>query len=416
MISNVSQANSSNALLDHFFRKQVLNQLKSIKEGRITFTDAIGEETVGSGQFEMLFNVSITVHSMEFYRAVALGGSIGAAESYMDGDWKTSDLTTLMQILVRNRDIIDNMEGGAALITNMGRKVWHAFNKNTKDGSRRNIAAHYDLSNDFFKLFLDKHLMYSSALFSSIEEDLETASERKLDSICQQLKLCESDHVLEIGTGWGGFAIFAAKNYGCKVTTTTISQQQFDEAQQRIKSAGLESKINLLLKDYRDLTGQYNKLVSIEMVEAVGHHFLDGYFQKISELLTDDGVAFIQAITLEDHRYEYSLKQVDFIKRYIFPGSFIPCVTALTQSAAKSQLRNIGLRDIGNSYALTLYHWRKRFFNQLEAVKHLGFDDSFIRMWEFYLCYCEGGFWEGAISNAQLLFAKPHFVRHHTSF
>lgn len=416
MISNVSQANSNNSLIDLFFRKQVLEQLKSIKEGQITLIDSIGVERIGNEAMEPQLSATITVEHMGFYRAVALGGSVGAAESYMDGDWRTSNLTTLIQILVRNRDIIDAMESGTAVITNTVRKAWHAFNKNTKTGSRRNIAAHYDLSNDFFKLFLDQHLMYSSAVFESIEEDLESASERKLENICQQLNLCEQDHVLEIGTGWGGFAIYAAQHYGCRVTTTTISRQQYEEASQRVKQAGLESKINLLLEDYRDLTGQYNKLVSIEMVEAVGHHFLDDYFQTLSDLLTDDGVAFIQAITLEDYRYEYSLKQVDFIKRYIFPGSFIPCVTALTQSAAKAQLRNIALRDIGPSYALTLYHWRTRFFNQLDAVKNLGFDDTFIRMWDFYLCYCEGGFKEGAISNAQLLFAKPHFTRHHNGY
>jgi len=283
------------------------------------------------------------------------------------------------------------------------------------DGSKKNIVAHYDLSNEFFKLFLDSSLMYSSAVFESRVESLEVASERKLKQICDQLQLKAGETVVEIGTGWGGFAIYAAKNYGVKVTSTTISEEQYNEAVSRVEAEGLTEKITLLKQDYRKLSGQFDKLVSIEMVEAVGHHYIETYFQQCADLLKPNGLALIQAITLEDYRYEQSLKEVDFIKRYIFPGSFIPCVNILNESAAKAQLRNIKLTDIGSSYALTIKHWRERFMSKLDAVRALGFDDRFIRMWEFYLCYCEGGFIEGAISDVHLVYVKPDFVRENPS-
>jgi cyclopropane-fatty-acyl-phospholipid synthase len=345
---------------------------------------------------------------MSFYRQVALGGSIGAAESYMDQDWQADDLCRVIQILVRNRDLLDSMEGGLATLANQLLKLWHFANRNSQRGSRKNIAAHYDLGNDLFALFLDQHGMYSSATFYHPELSLEQASTAKLERICQKLQCQPDDHVLEIGTGWGGFATYAAKNFGCKVTTTTISKEQYQAAKQRIADAGVADRVTVLMEDYRDLQGCYDKLVSIEMIEAVGHHYLDTYLKQCADLLKPNGLALIQAITIEDRYYLQALNSVDFIKRYIFPGSFIPCVSAIVASAARStDLRLINLEDQGESYALTLNHWRKRFMAALDQVRAQGYNEEFIRMWEFYLCYCEGGFKEKSISNVQLLLAKP---------
>ncbi|MBV5301819.1 MAG: class I SAM-dependent methyltransferase, partial [Methylococcales bacterium] len=350
----------------------------------------------------------INVLNMNFYRQLAVGGSIGAAQSYMDNDWEADDLCRVIQILVRNRDLLNSMEGGFASLANHLLKLWHFTNRNSHTGSQKNIAAHYDLGNALFSLFLDQHSMYSSATFYQGETSLETASTAKLKRICEKLDLQPNDNILEIGTGWGGFAIYAAKNYGCHVTTTTISMQQYEATKQRIVDENLSNYITVLLEDYRDLQGSYDKLVSIEMIEAVGHHYLDTYLKKCSTLLKPNGLGLIQAITIEDRYYHQALKSVDFIKRYIFPGSFIPCVSVIIASAAKcSDLRLINLEDQGESYALTLYYWRQRFMAKLEQVREQGYSEEFIRMWEFYLCYCEGGFKEKSISNVQLLFAKP---------
>lgn len=333
-------------------------------------------------------------------------GTNGAAEGYMNGFWTTDNLTGLIQLMIRNQTQLDAMQSGVAKFMGLFAKIWHGMNRNSKTGSKKNIAAHYDLGNDFFRLFLDKNLMYSSAIFPTGQESLETASDIKLDTICQKLQLTPQDHLLEIGTGWGGMAIYAAKHYGCKVTTTTISQEQFNAAKERVATEGLEDKITLLKQDYRDLEGQFDKLVSIEMVEAVGHQYLAGYFEKISQLLTPQGIAVVQAITIDDLRYPSAVKAVDFIKRYIFPGSFIPCVNVLTQTAAQQGLRLYNLEDIGTSYATTIHHWSTRFEANMDQVKTQGFDQRFIQMWRFYLSYCEGGFRERAISDVQLLFTK----------
>ena len=300
------------------------------------------------------------------------------------------------------------MEGGFASLASAVMKAGHYLRSNTRSGSRKNISEHYDLGNDLFELFLDKDwMMYSSALYRTGRESLEEAQALKLQSLCEKLQLKSSDHLLEIGTGWGGCAVFAAQRYGCKVTTTTISKEQHELAVQRVQEAGLEDRVTILLQDYRDLEGSYDKLISIEMVEAVGHQFLDGYFNRCSELLKPGGTAVIQAITIEDHRYKQALNSVDFIKRYIFPGSFIPCVSVLTESAAKAQLRLTCLEDIGISYALTLREWCKRFLNQKDKVLGLGYSEEFVRLWEFYLCYCEGGFIEQSISDVHMQFVKP---------
>ncbi len=388
------------------YEKLVTNQLSQLRDGCIHLHTT--EKVYELGDSEADLSVSLTVYDRRFFDSVVRGGSVGAAESYMAGEWHCSDLTALVRILVRNQDLTDGMEKGLARFAGWLMKGWHFFNRNSHRGSRKNIAAHYDLGNDLFSLFLDKDwMLYSSALYFTGDESLEVAQAQKLQRLCDKLDLQPSDHLLEIGTGWGGCAIFAAKNYGCHVTTTTISREQYNHATTRVKAEGLQNKITVLLEDYRDLTGRYDKLISIEMVEAVGHHYIDGYFARCSELLKDDGLAIIQAITIEDHRYLQAVKEVDFIKRYIFPGSFIPSVTVLSNSAAKATLKLTNLEDIGPSYALTLAEWRERFMSQLDMVRTLGYPDSFIRMWEFYMCYCEGGFAERSISDVHLLFSKP---------
>jgi cyclopropane-fatty-acyl-phospholipid synthase len=285
---------------------------------------------------------------------------------------------------------------------------FHARNRNSKTGSRRNIAAHYDLGNELFKLFLSEDMMYSSAIYRDADEPLEVASRRKLDRICTKLGLAPGLRVVEIGTGWGGFAIHAARHYGVHVTTTTISKEQHALAVERVRAAGLADRVEVLLSDYRDLTGTYDRLVSIEMIEAIGHQYLDTYFGKISTLLKPDGMALVQAITIEDHRYERALKNVDFIQRFIFPGSFIPSVASMVATLPRAtDLRLYNLEDIGPSYAVTLREWRRRFNARLPEVRALGYPERFIRMWNFYLAYCEGGFLERSIGNAQLMLVKP---------
>ena len=392
--------------LDRFLRQRMHQQLAGFGHGQLVIQDALG--TLQLGQADSGPSVTLQIHDPGFYRALATHGSVGAGQAYMDGLWQCSDLVALIQLLVRNRDLLDGMETGSARLGGLAMKALHALRRNTREGSRRNIAAHYDLGNAFFGLFLSPDLMYSSACWEGAGDTLEAASRRKLDLICRKLGLGPDDHVLEIGTGWGGFALHAARHYGCRVTTTTISREQHDLAAQRIAEAGLGGRITLLQSDYRDLTGQYDKLVSIEMIEAVGADFQDSYFGQIGRLLKPDGLALVQAITIEDHRYEQALKSVDFIKRHVFPGCFIPSINAMLASKTRSSdLALVALEDFGLSYARTLQAWRERFLAQLPAVRAQGFDERFIRLWEFYLAYCEGGFRERSIGVSHLVLAKP---------
>ena len=284
--------------------------------------------------------------------------------------------------------------------------------RNTLKGSRRNIAAHYDLGNDLFELFLDKTMMYSCGIFHHDKATLQEASEAKLDRICQKLQLKPTDHVLEIGSGWGGFAIYAASRYGCRITTTTISKEQHGYAGQRIREAGLENRVTLLFDDYRELEGSYDKLVSIEMIEAVGHQHFDTYFKKCTDLLKPDGMMLLQSITIADQRYTAAKKSIDYIQRFIFPGGCLPSVAALSDAVArKTDMRIFHMEDIGPHYATTLRLWRERFFANIEKIKQLGYPKSFIRMWHYYLCYCEGGFRQQSIGTVQLLLTKPQALR-----
>jgi cyclopropane-fatty-acyl-phospholipid synthase len=395
-------------VLDSLAKRAVCARLEGICTGRISIVDGQDRAHYGARTESGPLDVTIHVTDPRFWSEVAFGGSIGAGEAYMQGYWRTDDLTSLVRILLRNRAVLDGMETGFARMTAPLQELFHWLNRNTREGSRRNIAMHYDLGNDFFKLFLDPTMMYSSAIFDRPGMTLEEAQIARLTRICQKLRLQPTDHLLEIGTGWGGMAIHAAQHFGCKVTTTTISREQHEYARERIAAAGLTDRITLLLEDYRALTGRYDKLVSIEMIEAVGHQFYDTYFRQCGALLTDDGLMLLQAITIADHRYDAARKSVDFIQRHIFPGSTIPSISTMLASIAKTtDLKLTHLEDIGLHYATTLRHWRDNFLSRLDAVRAQGFPDQFIRMWEFYFCYCEGGFEERAIGDVQMVLAKP---------
>jgi len=389
-----------------FAKSQILGHLSHLATGKLTLIDA--HQTCFYGDSGHDLHAVIHIHDQRFYGEIAFGGSIGAGEAYMLGYWSTDNLTDVIRIMCLNHSVMDSLEGGYQWLTKPVMRILHWLNSNTAEGSRKNIAAHYDLGNEMFQLFLDPTMMYSSAMFNHTTGNLQQASELKLKTICDKLDLKPTDHVIEIGTGWGGFSIYAARNYGCKVTTTTISEQQFQLAKARVQAAGLESNITLLLDDYRHLQGQYDKLVSIEMIEAVGYQFYDTYFSKVSALLKPDGLALIQAITIADQRYDSARKSVDFIQRYIFPGSCIPSNTAMLNSiTGKTDLRLFDLEDIGTHYATTLRMWRESFLANISKVRTLGYSEEFIKMWEFYLCYCEGGFEERALGNVHLLLAKP---------
>jgi len=394
-------------LVDRWLRERVCARLGSLQSGQLTLVDSLGEVRLGQPG---LLNGEVEIHDLRFWRWMATGGSVGAAEAYMAGWWDSPDLVSVVRVLAGNRDCLGEMDRGAARWSGGLLKLWHRFNRNSLKGSRHNIAAHYDLGNPFFALWLDRRRQYSSALFLSEQDTLEQAQTNKLERICDRLSLGPDDHLLEIGTGWGGLAIFAAQRYACRVTTATISQAQFDHAEAAIAAAGLGERIELLLCDYRHLQGQYDKIVSVEMIEAVGHQYLDTYLGRIDGLLKPGGLALLQAITIEDFRYQEALNSVDFIKRYIFPGSFIPSLSAITRSMARAtRLGLIELADFGASYALTLKAWRERFDGAIDEIAAMGFDRAFQRRWRFYLAYCEGGFRERAISDVHLLLAGPGY-------
>jgi len=394
--------------LDGWAKRILLSLLRRIRLGEVLLKDGEEQHVFGQRSQECDLRASLTVLHPRFYTQVLFGGSIGAGEAYMAGHWSSDDLTVLLRIILLNQSVFTDLDKGLSRLKAPLYKAYHFLHKDSRKGSRINIAAHYDLGNDFYALFLDETLTYSCAIFERPESSLQEASAAKYDRICKKLRLSPNDHVLEIGTGWGGFAIHASRRYGCRVTTTTISRQQYDLAKERIRSAGVEDKVHLLLKDYRDLEGRFDKLVSIEMIEAVGHHYLNTFFRCCSNLLTEQGTMLLQAITIADQAFERHKKEVDFIKRYIFPGSCIPSVTAMGDAVSKAtDLRLVHLEDITPHYARTLRTWRERFFENIRQVKALGYSDTFIRMWEFYLCYCEAGFQERYLGDVQMLFAKP---------
>jgi len=394
--------------LERFARRLLLSRLEKLEEGQIVLSENGQHSTFGKLTEAYPLTARIRVRNPKFYSDIAFGGSTGAGEAYINGYWACDELSDLLRILIHNRDVLEEMDKGLAVLSRPLQKILHALNKNTRKGSRKNIAAHYDLGNDFYQLWLDKTMMYSCAYFESPETSLRDASIEKLDRICRKLNLSTEDSVIEIGTGWGGFAIHAARHYGCHVTTTTISQQQHDYAAQAVRDAGLEDRITLLFDDYRDLDGQYDKLVSIEMIEAVGHEFHETYFRKCCELLKPDGQMLLQAITIADQRYDQYKISVDFIKRYIFPGGCLTSVTDMTKVMTEStDMRVIHLEDIGPHYATTLREWHDRFFARIDEVRKLGYSDAFVRMWQFYLAYCESAFLERVIGDVQMLMMRP---------
>jgi len=383
----------------------VTNRLAQLTDGQLYLDDQCGRCVLGKNERDDL-NATVVVNNPNFYWRLATGGNIGAADSYLDGDWDCDDLVSLVRIFCRNVEQPETNRGLRRLTRPLLR-AGHWLARNTPTGSRRNIQAHYDLGNEFFELFLDPSMMYSAATFAQPDATLEESQIARLESICQQLDLQPTDHLVEIGTGWGGLAVHAASNYGCRVTTTTISQEQYHFAVQRITDAGLSDRVTVLQQDYRDLDGQFDKLVSIEMIEAVGPQFHDTYFKKCSDLLKPEGRMLLQAIVMPEQRYKQYLKSVDFIQKHIFPGGSLPSITAMQESVTRtSNMRMLALNDFADGYARTLREWRRRFHDQLEAVKALGYSDRFIRMWDYYLAYCEAAFEERAVGVVHAMWSK----------
>ena len=391
-------------------RKLLFKRLQQIKRGCLMIIE--GGEVFQFGESPDIAELvaDIRVLDPDVYSQVVFSGSIGSGESYMDGCWSSSNLTQVIRLFVQNMDTLDQMDARQSWLGKLLLKGFHWLNRNSRTGSRKNISAHYDLGNDFFSLFLDPSLMYSAAIYPRPDASLAEASQYKLEVICKKLQLTPEDHLLEIGSGWGAMAIYAASHYGCRVTTTTISRQQYEFTCERVAAAGLTEQIQVLFYDYRDLRGQFSKLVSVEMIEAVGHEHLNTYFQMCSRLLKPDGLMLIQAITICDQRYQQARDSVDFIQRYIFPGGSLPSIAVLSEKVKSQTDMNIeNLQEIGADYAQTLQHWRQAFMARLDQVRAQGFDERFIRMWEFYLSYCEGGFIERSIGTIQLLLAKPNY-------
>jgi cyclopropane-fatty-acyl-phospholipid synthase len=393
-------------------RRALLGRLAGLTCGRLSIEEPGGRHVLGAPDPAGGLDADIEVLDPRFWAAAAFGGTVGAGESYIRGEWRTTDLTALVRLMVRNRELMNGVEGGLALIGAPLRRLLHWANRNSRRGSQRNIAAHYDLGNDFFRLMLDPTLAYSCAIYPTAHSTLEQAQLAKFDTICRKLDLQPTDELLEIGTGWGGLAIHAARHYGCRVTTTTISREQHAYARAAIDAAGLAGRVTLLFEDYRDLRGRYDKLVSVEMIEAVGARFLDTYFASCSRLLKPHGAMLLQAITLQDQYYEAALRAVDFIQRFVFPGSFIPSVTAICGALRRAtDLKVFHLEDIGPHYATTLRAWRRNVHARLAEVRALGYPAEFVRLWDFYLCYCEGGFAERQLGDVQMLLTKPRCRR-----
>lgn len=394
--------------IDQLSRNLVFKMLGQLRSGHLVLEEGGRSYNFGEPKDQASLVVNISIKHRWVYRKLLVNGSVGAGESYMLGGWDSPDLLSVIRLFCLNQLALNALDKrwsklGAALT-----QVFHRLNRNSLTGSRENISAHYDLSNDFFELFLDPSMMYSSAIYPHKGASLEEASRYKIQHICQRLDLQRTDHLLEIGTGWGSLAIHAAKHFGCQVTTTTISREQYEYAVAAVKAQGLEGRVNVLFKDYRELGGLYDKLVSVEMIEAVGHKYYSEYFQQCSRLLKADGLMLIQSITIADQRYLKARQSVDFIQRYIFPGGALPSVQEIAnQVANQTDMQIVGLEDITSHYANTLAHWRESFFSRLGEIRQLGFDEVFERMWEYYLCYCEGGFRERLISTIQVLISKP---------
>lgn len=392
-------------LIDNWARRIVVRALDRLEGGTILLEDE--ERTVGIGRGDDLVG-SVRVHHPDFYRRLLFGGGLGAAESYIDGGWSTSDLSTVLRIFARDESLSSRLDDGWAAWRSFRERAFHRLRKNTVSGSAGNIHAHYDLGNTFFSLFLDETMNYSAGVFEHREASMRDASVAKMDRACRKLDLRPNDHLLEIGTGWGALAVHAASHYGCRVTTTTISSEQFARAAARVREAGLSSKVTVLRADYRQLEGTFDKAVSIEMIEAVGDDYLDRFFERCCRLLRPEGLMLLQAIVTPEHRHRASLESVDFIRRYIFPGSSLVSVGRMATAIGRTgDFRILDVEDIGPHYAETLRRWRDGFLASLDDIRALGFDDRFIRMWEYYLSYSEAGFEERIVGDVQMLLARP---------
>ena len=393
---------------DKMARRIVLGFLGGLSHGSLKVYEPCADYApLAFGDNSSALNCDITVHNFAFYRMVMLNGSIGAGEAYMAGYWSSSDLTKVIQLISRNIDKLNKLDHSRNIFSLGYQRLIHRLAPNSLSGSKKNIHAHYDLSNELFAQFLDKRMMYSSAVFDDDHRGIESAAENKLRIIGEKLDLEPHHHVIEIGSGWGGMSVYLAKKYGCNVTTTTISQQQYRYTKALIEREGVGDLVTVLDQDYRLLEGRYDRLVSIEMIEAVGHQYFDVFFRKCDELLKPHGRMVIQGITIPEQRYGIAKRNVDFIQRYIFPGGCLPSVEIMLNTAGKhTDLQLRGIDEIGLDYAKTLELWRKRFMAAQGSVRELGFDDVFMRLWEFYLCYCEGGFLERAIGTVQMTMDK----------
>ncbi|MGF1872250.1 class I SAM-dependent methyltransferase [Photobacterium indicum] len=402
---NYSEVSASKS--DNVAKKVVFKILEKLQGVGLILIEKEGN-TYHVGDQSADLQAQLMINHPGFYKRILTGGSIAAGEAYVDGWWDSPDLTKVVQVLARNLPILDKLEAKVGWMTAIAEKISHKIRRNNKDNARENISAHYDLGNALYSLFLDSKMLYSCAIYRSEQDDLLTAQTHKMDRLCRQLDLKPTDHLLEIGTGWGALAIHAAKHYGCRVTTTTISTEQHAWAKECIEQQGLDDNITLLLDDYRDLTGQYDKVVSVEMVEAVGKEYLTTYIKKCQSLLKPGGLLALQTITITDQRYDSYSRGVDFIQKHIFPGGFLPSVTVLVNEMTKQSdfvVRDI--KDIGLDYARTLSDWHKAFDQNNDKLAQLGYDQRFVRMWRYYFCYCEGGFLERSISTVQLIASRP---------
>ena len=409
-IQNVSTQNTT-GWFDKRCRHLVHSVFSKLSYGQLELVEAshshfFPEHTQSDNKTDIIKG-KIHIHDMSVYKDFVKGGSIGVAEAFIAGKWSSPNLTNVIRIFAKAQQQTDKLESKKSFFNKIKNAITHWQNRNTQSGSKKNILAHYDLGNELYTRFLDPQMMYSSAIYPSPTTSLEYAQLYKLKTICERLSLTEDDHLLEIGTGWGGLAIYAAQNFGCKVTTTTISDAQYEYAEQRVKELNLEGKITLLKKDYRDLTGTYDKVVSIEMIEAVGYEFLPSFFEQCNDRLKEGGKLLIQSITIADQRFEHYKNNVDFIQRYIFPGGFLPSVNVLSEQLTESSEMVIeGLHDIGLDYAKTLADWRSSFLDSWTELTQFGYDEQFKRLWLYYFAYCEGAFLERSISTVHLVARK----------
>lgn len=397
------------------YEKIVLNLLSSLTKGRLTLTLPSGEVLrIGTGEGNV--NATLRINNTEMYRKSILYGDVGFGESYVDGDWDTDSITNFISWWILNYENNPALSGSKRKFSPMGflqflDRIGHLFRSNTRTGSRKNIAEHYDLSNDFYSLWLDTSMTYSSALFRNGAASLEDGQYQKYDRLCRKLRISPDDHVLEIGSGWGGFAVHAVKQYGCRVTTITISKEQYAYAKARFEREGVADRVEIKMMDYRDVDGMYDKIVSIEMLEAVGHDFLPAYFGKVQKVLKPNGLAGFQVITSPDSRYDEFRKGVDWIQTHIFPGTLLPSIAAMNKAVNDTgDMHLVDLKDFGTDYATTLALWREAFNAKIGQIKELGFNDRFIRKWNYYLSYCEAGFAMKNISVVQMIYSRPNNI------